>query len=439
MFSTSASLKANYGSGLQAAAQDPVNCALTALQLTELDAASFEATYQLVVEAAKSGSLGPTHLFSAARHLDARGYPLWAFPLTVHAMRLFSLSGLQESHPVAHDVLWSCLLAHRIGLTALQEILSHVVRNVHCPTLLADILHRCRAPPPPPPPPLPPVPLPTHQYHPHSHHHPSHHHRVDGNLVIQSSGVVAFGRLEFADSLSCTKARRLSYSPTFVWYTGLDEKTFKESVNGWHRYRHSAFTPLWHLTVEPFFRVPTDAPKVLESKVTSTLNCPLYGLGVIAKVDLTSIVPVASLAMYTGPSSCLMRSFVEILSRESCQRCWLPCHLLFTGLLTNAYAGYYLTSKQAQPPLLPVDAPPLKPLLEATISAFVATTHARLANISPRQYADFLDFLSRARDTFCLLKPDGPAQFRQLVSCLCHSYRGKRKLIALLNERFHHT
>lgn len=83
--------------GLQAAAQDPVNCALTALQLTELDAASFEATYQLVVEAAKSGSLGPTHLFSAARHLDARGYPLWAFPLTVHAMRLFSLSGLQVS------------------------------------------------------------------------------------------------------------------------------------------------------------------------------------------------------------------------------------------------------------------------------------------------------------------------------------------------------
>ncbi|VDK31581.1 unnamed protein product [Taenia asiatica] len=272
--------------GLQAAAQDPVNCALTALQLTELDAASFEATYQLVVEAAKSGSLGPTHLFSAARHLDARGYPLWAFPLTVHAMRLFSLSGLQESHPVAHDVLWSCLLAHRIGLTALQEILSHVVRNVHCPTLLADILHRCRAPPPPTPPPLPPVPLPTPQYHPHSHHHSNHHHRVDGNHV---------------------------------------------------------------------------------------------------------------------------------------------------------YTGYYPTSKQAQPPLLPVDAPPLKPLLEATISAFVATTHARLANISPRQYADFLDFLSRARDTFGLLKPDGPAQFRQLVSCLCHSYRGKRKLIALLNERFHHT
>uniref|UniRef100_A0A5K3EIA9 ZSWIM4-8 C-terminal domain-containing protein n=1 Tax=Mesocestoides corti TaxID=53468 RepID=A0A5K3EIA9_MESCO len=132
-----------------AAAQDPVNCALTALQLTELDAASFEATYQLVVEASKSGTFGPNHIFSAARHLDGRGYPHWAFPLTIHAIRLFSLGGLQENHPLAHDVLWSCLLAHRIGPVALQEILTHVIRNVHCPTLLADILHRCRAPPSP--------------------------------------------------------------------------------------------------------------------------------------------------------------------------------------------------------------------------------------------------------------------------------------------------
>ncbi|VDM02264.1 unnamed protein product [Schistocephalus solidus] len=54
---------------------------------------------------------------------------------------------MQESHPVAHDVLWACLLAHRIGPATLQEMLSYVVRNVHCPTLLADILHRCRIPP----------------------------------------------------------------------------------------------------------------------------------------------------------------------------------------------------------------------------------------------------------------------------------------------------
>lgn len=147
---------------------------------------------------------------------------------------------------MAHDVLWSCLLAHRIGLTALQEILSHVVRNVHCPTLLADILHRCRAPPPPPPPTLPPVPLPTPQYHLHSHHHSNHHHRADGNrestllpllhafdvafglsliwVVMLSDGAASFDGLEFADS-SCTKTRHLNYSlRAVVWYTDLDGK-----------------------------------------------------------------------------------------------------------------------------------------------------------------------------------------------------------------------
>ncbi len=39
------------------------------------------------------------------------------------------------------------MLAHRIGPAALQEMLGHVIRNVHCPTLLADILHRCRLSP----------------------------------------------------------------------------------------------------------------------------------------------------------------------------------------------------------------------------------------------------------------------------------------------------
>ncbi|KAL7057810.1 hypothetical protein AAHC03_016424 [Spirometra sp. Aus1] len=92
--------------------------------------------------------------------------------------------------------------------------------------------------------------------------------------------------------------------------------------------------------------------------------------------------------------------------------------------------------KQPQQFLLPVDLPPLKALLDATISAFVTTTNTRLANISPRQYAEFVEFLGRARDAFNLLKPDGPAQFRNLVGYLCHSYRGKRKLVALLNERF---
>lgn len=53
----------------------------------------------------------------------------------------------QDSHPVATDVLWACSLAHRLGPGALQELLQHVIRNVHCPTLLTEILHRCRIAP----------------------------------------------------------------------------------------------------------------------------------------------------------------------------------------------------------------------------------------------------------------------------------------------------
>ncbi len=82
---------------LQAATQDPVNCTLATLRLTEKDATAFEAAYRLVLQAAEAGSLGPSHLFTLAGYLDCRGCPLRALPLAIHAMRLFSLSGLQVS------------------------------------------------------------------------------------------------------------------------------------------------------------------------------------------------------------------------------------------------------------------------------------------------------------------------------------------------------
>ena len=53
-------------------------------------------------------------------------------------------------------------------------------------------------------------------------------------------------------------------------------------------------------------------------------------------------------------------------------------------------------------------------MLDATISAFVTTTHSRLSNISPRHYTEFIDFLTKARDTF-VMAPDGQAKFAQLV------------------------
>lgn len=78
---------------------------------------------------------------------------------------------------------------------------------------------------------------------------------------------------------------------------------------------------------------------------------------------------------------------------------------------------------------------PLRPLLEAALRAYASTTHARLAHISPRHYADFVEFLGKARDTFALA-PDGPHQFAALLQEIKLKYKGKKKLMFLVKERF---
>ena len=77
----------------------------------------------------------------------------------------------------------------------------------------------------------------------------------------------------------------------------------------------------------------------------------------------------------------------------------------------------------------------LRPLLEATVAAIIATTHSRLTSISPRHYAEFLDFLLKARETF-FLADDGRAQFANLLESVKTAYKGKKKLIQLVRERF---
>ncbi|KAM7536580.1 hypothetical protein Aperf_G00000085588 [Anoplocephala perfoliata] len=225
-----------------------------------MDSASFQTIYPVVLNAVYAGRLLFSTLFTAAKYLDSRGFSEAAFPFTVQAISQFELHGLlQEDNLLAQDVLWSCQLAHRLGLNELSEFLKVVISNVHSPGVLTQILHRCRGP------------------------------------------------LPYA-------------SP-----------------------QHLPLPPQMH---QPFF----------------------FG------------------------------SYKHHLS---------------------------------------VETPPLKALLDATIKAYIMTTHSRLANISPRQYGDFVDFLARAHEVFSLLKPDGLRQFHQLVTSLCHSYRGKRKLVTLLNERFH--
>jgi hypothetical protein len=84
---------------------------------------------------------------------------------------------------------------------------------------------------------------------------------------------------------------------------------------------------------------------------------------------------------------------------------------------------------------LSFDRSPMKQLLEAAIGAFVATTHSRLSSISPRHYAEFIDFLTKARETFLLAREDGQVQFAQLVENMKVAYKGKKKLIHLIKDR----
>ncbi|XP_017773023.1 PREDICTED: zinc finger SWIM domain-containing protein 5-like [Nicrophorus vespilloides] len=84
---------------------------------------------------------------------------------------------------------------------------------------------------------------------------------------------------------------------------------------------------------------------------------------------------------------------------------------------------------------LSFDRPPLRQLLEAAVAAYINTTHSRLTHISPRHYGDFIDFLTKARDTF-ILAQDGQVQFTQLIENMKVAYKGKKKLMFLVKERF---
>ncbi|XP_053869237.1 zinc finger SWIM domain-containing protein 4 isoform X1 [Malaclemys terrapin pileata] len=90
----------------------------------------------------------------------------------------------------------------------------------------------------------------------------------------------------------------------------------------------------------------------------------------------------------------------------------------------------------AKPTAAPgLDKAPLCQLLEAAIAAYVSTTHSRLTHISPRHYSEFIEFLCKARETF-LLAPDGHLQFGQFLDNLKQTYKGKKKLMLLVRERF---
>ncbi|XP_043941836.1 zinc finger SWIM domain-containing protein 5 [Protopterus annectens] len=230
---------------LQCAMKDPQNCTLSALTLCEKDHIAFETAYQIVIDAASTG-MTYSQLFTIARYMEHRGYPLRAFKLASLAMTHLNLAYNQDTHPAINDVLWACALSHSLGKNELAAIIPLVVKSVHCATVLSDILRRC------------------------------------------------------------------------------------------------------------------------------TMTAP--GLA---------------------------------------------------GIPGRRNSGKLMSTDKA----------PLRQLLDATISAYINTTHSRLTHISPRHYGEFIEFLSKARDTF-LLAQDGHIQFAQFIDNLKQIYKGKKKLMMLVRERF---
>ena len=104
------------------------------------------------------------------------------------------------------------------------------------------------------------------------------------------------------------------------------------------------------------------------------------------------------------------------------------CTLSAPGLATS-------DGKRRQIKLLAYDKDPLRCLLDAAVRAYINTTHSRLSHISPRHYSDFLEFLAKARETF-LLSPEGHLQFAQVIENMKLVYKGKKKLMCLIKERF---
>ncbi|KAL7989016.1 hypothetical protein Chor_007935 [Crotalus horridus] len=230
---------------LQCAMKDPQNCALSALTLCEKDHIAFETAYQIVLDAAATG-MSYTQLFTIARYMEHRGYPVRAYKLATLAMTHLNLSYNQDTHPAINDVLWACALSHSLGKNELAAIIPLVVKSVKCATVLSDILRRC---------------------------------------TLTTPGIV-----------------------------------------GLHGRRNSG-------------------------------------------------------------------------------------------------------------KLMSLDKAPLRQLLDATIGAYINTTHSRLTHISPRHYSEFIEFLSKARETF-LMAHDGHIQFTQFIDNLKQIYKGKKKLMMLVRERF---
>jgi hypothetical protein len=132
---------------LQCATKDPPNCALNALTLCENDPMAFETAYHIVIDAANH-IMTSSQLFTIARYMEHRGFPVRAYNLAILAMKNVHLAYNQDSHPAINDIHWACALSHTLGKAELSKMIPLVVKNVQCATVLSDILRRCSVPNP---------------------------------------------------------------------------------------------------------------------------------------------------------------------------------------------------------------------------------------------------------------------------------------------------
>lgn len=132
---------------LQCATKDPPNCALNALTLCENDPMAFETAYHIVIDAANH-IMTSSQLFTIARYMEHRGFPIRAYNLAILAMKNVHLAYNQDSHPAINDIHWACALSHTLGKAELSKMIPLVVKNVQCATVLSDILRRCSVPNP---------------------------------------------------------------------------------------------------------------------------------------------------------------------------------------------------------------------------------------------------------------------------------------------------
>jgi hypothetical protein len=108
---------------------------------------AFETAYHIVIDAANH-IMTSSQLFTIAKYMEHRGFPVRAYNLAILAMKNVHLAYNQDSHPAINDIFWACVLSHTLGKAELSKMIPLVVKNVQCATVLSDILRRCSVPNP---------------------------------------------------------------------------------------------------------------------------------------------------------------------------------------------------------------------------------------------------------------------------------------------------